>query len=77
MKFDYEHVAERITVEIFRVSAKRERLMRAARAAGAVGEARPTLYLMDRAMHFAREARYVGCPFAMVEWLRALEDFKD
>lgn len=77
MSIDTHEIADRITAQITRVSAKRERLTRQAQAAGLMGQLQPTLSLMDRAMHFAREAREERCPVAMIAWLRALEDFKD
>lgn len=75
--FNSDAIADKISAEILRVSAKRARLMRAAKANDAVGRSRPTLSLMDQAMDFARQARDERCPVAMIAWLRALEDFKD
>ena len=76
MTFQPDTLAGQISTEILRVSAKRERDLRTAQAAGAVGEARQGLYLMDQALHFAREARDEMCPVAMIAWLRTLEDFR-
>lgn len=76
MPLSPDMLADRISDEITRVSARREREMKAARAAGDLGAKRPVLYLMDQAMHFAKAARDERCPVAMVAWLRALEDFK-
>ena len=69
-----EKLANAITAEITRVSAKREREIAVARAAGAVGEARPALYMMDQAMHFGRKAKDGRCTAEMAIALRALRD---
>lgn len=74
VKFHHDTIASAISAEIARVSAKRERLLRAAQSADAVGETRHSLYIMDQAMHFARTARDEGCPVAMLSTLRALKD---
>lgn len=77
MPFSQEALADKISAEIIRVSAKRERLLRAAKANDVIGKMRPKLTLMDQAMHFAREARDERCPVAMIAWLRTLEDFRE
>ena len=76
MPLSHDTLSDRITAEISRVSARRERDLAAARAASDLGAKRPLLYLMDQAMHFAKAARAERCPVAMVACLRALEDFK-
>lgn len=76
MSYDPEDLAEAISDEIMRLSAKREARLRAAQSMGAVGENRPDLYLMDQAMHFARQARDHGEVAGMVMALKALKDFK-
>lgn len=76
-KLHPDTLASAISSEIARVSAKRERELRAAQAQDAVGEARVDLYLMDRAIHFAREARDDGEPIEMAITLSALRDIGD
>lgn len=79
MSLTYDNLADSISEEIMRVSAIRQRKLRAAHAAGARGvdAARATLYLMDQAMHFARKARDEGEEAAMAITLRALKDIRD
>lgn len=76
MKLRPKKLAEDITAEIDRVSAKRERETAVARAAGAVGEVRPALYMMDQAMHFGRKAREGRCTAEMAIALAALRDIR-
>ena len=77
MPFQPDTLADKIDDEILRVSFKREREMLAAKVNDAVGRIRPRLHLMDQAILFARQARDVRCPVAMIAWLRTLEDFKE
>lgn len=77
MKFDSDIVAEAISDNIYRVALKRCRLHREAKERGDLDAHWPMLHMMDRAIHFAREARDERCPLAMLSWLRTLMDFKD
>lgn len=76
MTLRLETLSEAITAEITRVSSKRERDLAAARGAGAMGETRTSLYLMDQVMHFAVKARDRGSPAAMAMALTALRDIR-
>lgn len=71
-----ETLSTAISEEITRVSAKRERELAVAQAAGVVGETRTTLYLMDQAMHFGRKARDELEAAAMAMALKALRDIR-
>ena len=76
MALSSQTLSTSISAEIARVSKRRETELAVARAAGAVGEARTSLYMIDQAMHFAVKARDGGETAAMAMALRALRDIR-
>lgn len=77
MTLQFEDLSDAIEKEIRRVSAKRDEVMRAARACGVIDRRRPVLYLMDQAMHFGRHARQQGDVGRMAIALSALKDIRE
>ena len=72
-----ETLASAISTEITRVGLKREHYRAAAQTVGTMGNMRPALYMMDQAIHFAREARDCEDVVDMVRALKSLREFGD